>query len=98
MGKEILPLSSSAMVGFKLAPGKVPENYQLFDLSDSAFIQPSTSNYSANGLTRQEASNGPPYNEFLRNFNDTEEEKSRHRKKFKRSLDNFEGGLIFFLI
>ncbi|KAI1720247.1 mediator of RNA pol II transcription subunit 19 domain-containing protein [Ditylenchus destructor] len=33
-GKEVAPLSASAMVGFKLAPGPVPENYRLFDLND----------------------------------------------------------------
>lgn len=103
-GKDICPLTSSAMVGFKLAPGKVPENYQLFDLSDSNFNHAmastsisSSNNYSTNGTTTSikqsnTPSNGPPYNEFLNNFNDTEEEKNKRRKKFKRSFDNLEGG------
>ncbi|CAD5209997.1 unnamed protein product [Bursaphelenchus okinawaensis] len=39
-GKDVLPLSSSAMSGFKFAPGPVPEQYQFFDTipSDSTLL------------------------------------------------------------
>lgn len=83
-GKEISNLSATAMAGFKLAPGPVPENYRFFDLGDSG---------SFNNI---EASNSS-YQEFGVNFNDSEEVKAKHRRKFKRSLDDLEG-LYFNLI
>lgn len=67
------------MSGFKLLPGPVQNEYRLFDqapeLNDMA--QPETSNVG--------------YQEFGQNFGDSEEVKAKHRKKYKRSLDDFEG-------
>lgn len=69
------------MIGFKLAPGPVPEQYRMFgqasELTDT--VQPETSAAS--------------YQEFGKNFVDSEEVKAKHRKKYKRSLDEFEGTL-----
>jgi len=69
-------ISQSAMVGFKLAPGPVSENMRLFDLSE--------------GPPEKESANG--YQEFLQNINDPEEVKAKHRKRFKRSLDEMDDG------
>ena len=78
-GKEIASLSSSAMIGFKLAPGPVPDHYRMFDqvrdqMEDLQVAKPESS-----------------YQEFGKNFGDSEEIKSKHRKKYKRSLEDFEG-------
>ncbi|KAI1718514.1 hypothetical protein Ddc_09568 [Ditylenchus destructor] len=71
------------MVGFKLAPGPVPENYRLFDLNDGL-----SQELLAMGVQEPSSST---YQEFGKNFNDAEEVKEKHRKKMKRSLDDLEG-------
>ncbi|MFH4974269.1 hypothetical protein AB6A40_000978 [Gnathostoma spinigerum] len=63
-GKEITGLSASAMAGFRLSPGAVPEPYRYFEkrMEDSN----QDISYDENG------------------------EESRHKKKFKRSLDDLD--------
>ncbi|VDM45518.1 unnamed protein product [Toxocara canis] len=64
-GKEITGLSASAMAGFRLTPGAVPEPYRYFEkrLDDRMDV----------GTVDE---NG---------------EETKHRKKFKRSLDDLDG-------
>lgn len=78
-GKEIASLSASAMVGFKLAPGPVPDHYRMFDQVRDQMEELQ--------VDKPESS----YQEFGKNFDDSEEIKSKHRKKYKRSLEDFEG-------
>ena len=73
----------SAMIGFQLAPGPVPENYRFFDHTENANNELLHSqNPSSSGVN--------DYHEFGKNFNDDEETKSKIRKKNKRSLDELE--------
>jgi len=78
MGKEITGLSSSAMIGFKLSAGPVPESYRLFETlpGDAALIngtdQPSTS-----ASAKNVAEN-------------TGTAETKHRKRLKRTLDDFD--------
>uniref|UniRef100_A0A914CB02 Mediator of RNA polymerase II transcription subunit 19 n=1 Tax=Acrobeloides nanus TaxID=290746 RepID=A0A914CB02_9BILA len=78
-GKEITSLSSSSMVGFKLAPGPVPDHYRMFDQVRDQLEEPMQ-------VDAPESS----YQEFGKNFDDSEETKAKHRKKYKRSLEDFE--------
>lgn len=78
-GKEIAPLSTSALVGFKLAPGPVPDNYRFFDTvpGDAAIL---------NG-------GGASTNKEPAGSAKDADDKSKHRKRPKRSLDDYEGAL-----
>lgn len=77
------------MIGFKLAPGPVPPEYRLFDSTpaDSSLF----SMVEASG--QQEGAGGSEYHEFGKNFHDPEEEKAKHRKRMKWSLDDMDGKL-----
>jgi len=81
---EIRGLSASAMVGFKLTPGTVPESYRLFDTGDA--VSASTS---AGPSTTSQAQS-KEYQEFGKDYNDSEEVKAKNRKRGRRSLDELE--------
>lgn len=74
-GKEIAPLSSGALVGFKLAPGPVPESYRFFDplQGDSNIINGNSNPGVSEGSSRDVDEGG------------------KNRKRPKRSLDDYEG-------
>ncbi|KAI6227845.1 Mediator of RNA polymerase II transcription subunit 19 [Aphelenchoides besseyi] len=71
VGKEIVGLSSSALAGFKLSAGPVPENCRFFDPlpGDAALLNPDS--VDANRTTNSEVVS----------------ESTKHRKRLKRSLE-----------
>ncbi|KAH7722414.1 Mediator complex [Aphelenchoides avenae] len=83
--KEIVPLSSGQLVGFKLAPGSMPPGLRLFDSTPADSFE-----FAAHDDVEQQSSGTSEYHEFGKNFHDPEEEKAKHRKKRKRSLDNMD--------
>lgn len=62
-GKEITSLSASAMAGFRLSPGVVPEQYRYFEKK---------------------------MNDFDPDTGDEMSEDGKHKRKYKRSLDDLE--------
>lgn len=81
-GREIIGLSSSAMAGFKLAAGPIPENYRFFDVQpgDSALLSGQETN-SAGKTTTNKSDADPTV-----------------QKRLKRSLEDFEGKLFKHLL
>uniref|UniRef100_A0A1I7RYR3 Mediator of RNA polymerase II transcription subunit 19 n=1 Tax=Bursaphelenchus xylophilus TaxID=6326 RepID=A0A1I7RYR3_BURXY len=81
-GKDVLPLSSSAMVGFKMAAGPVPEQYQFFDSipSDSALVNGMKERNSGNGEVELDENGRKRIKRSLDDYEEPAEKKSKKHR------------------